>query len=213
MNPNTHPNPKLLAFDADGVLIDYHQAYAAAYTRAFGTPTPVVDPLAYWPKERYGIPHLKGSDLALFRAEFHEQCWESMSALPGAVDALLSLSAAGYDLVCVSAVSPERRLARMRNLRQLGFPIHEVHACHGVYDKISPKALTLNELMPAAFIDDFLPYFRGVDLRIHRALLDRSPNGSPNHSEERSQLVDSTHPDVSTFAQNWLAGDVLSFKK
>lgn len=200
-----NPNPKLLAFDADGVLIDYHEAYAAAYARAFGAPVPVVDPDAYWAKDRYGLPHLAGPDLARFRAEFHEQCWESMSALPGAVEALLSLSTAGYDLVCVSAVRPEHRLARERNLRALGFPIHQVRACHGTYDQVSPKAATLNELMPAAFVDDFLPYFRGVDPRIHRALLDRSPNGSPNGAPDRNELTDSVHPDVASFCRHWLA--------
>lgn len=193
----------LLAFDADGVLIDYHHSYALAYERAFGTPMPVADPLAYWPKDRYGIPHLDGKRLARFKAQFHDELWGGMRALPGAVEALLSLRTAGFELVCVTAIRPEHRAARARNLLELGFPIDDVRSCHGTSHKVSPKAEALNRLRPAAFADDFLPYLRGVDPCIHGALIDRSPNGSPNSGPER-HLARSAHPDVADFARFWL---------
>lgn len=200
--PNINPN--LLAFDADGVLIDYHFAYAKAWERAFGATAEVVDALAYWPKDRYGIPHLKGADLEKFRAEFNHELWSTMRALPGALDATILLKKSGYDLVCVSAVRPEHTQARALNLRTLGFPIDAVYSCHGASSTISPKAATLGALMPAAFIDDYLPYLRGVPASIHSALIARSPHGSPNVGPELA-LAHSTHSDVLDFASYWLS--------
>lgn len=197
-------NPHLLAFDADGVIIDYHASYALAWQRAFGHPVPVVDPLAYWPKDRYGLRHLSGSELALFRAQFNHALWSDMPALPGAAEALLLLSSAGYDLVCVSAVRPEHRQAREDNLRSLGLPIQKVFSCHGAAGPASPKAAALASLMPAAFVDDYLPYMRGVDPSIHTALIDRSPNGSPNVGAER-RLARSAHSDILDFSRFWLS--------
>lgn len=197
-------NPNLLAFDADGVLIDYHAAYALAWERAFGHPVPVVDPLAYWPKDRYGLRHLSGAELELFRSQFNHALWSNMPALPGAAEGLRLLKAAGYDLVCVSAVRPEHRQAREDNLRSLGLPIQKVFSCHGASGSVSPKAAALDSLMPAAFIDDYLPYMRGVDSAIHTALIDRSPNGSPNVGDEMS-LARSSHSDILDFSRFWLS--------
>jgi hypothetical protein len=197
-------NPNLLAFDADGVLIDYHEAYALAWERAFGHPVPVVDPLAYWPKDRYGLRHLSGSELEAFRAQFNHGLWSNMSALPGAAEGLGLLKTAGYDLVCVSAVRPEHRQARADNLRSLGLPIDEVISCHGEASLVSPKAAALARLMPAAFVDDYLPYLRGVHSAIHTALIDRSPHGSPNVGDELA-LARSTHSDILDFSRFWLS--------
>lgn len=197
-------NPNLLAIDADGVLLDYHHSYALAWARAFGGPVDVVDPLAYWPKDRYGLAHLDGAALALFRAQFDEAFWESVPAMPGALEACALLREAGYDLVCLTAIRPENQSARERNLKALGFPLSSVVSAHGDSSARSPKADALELLMPAAFIDDYLPYMRGAPSRIHTALIDRSPNGSPNRGEELS-LAKSRHSDLMDFARFWIA--------
>lgn len=200
----TQINPNLLAIDADGVLVDYHGAYAKAWERAFGSKAEVADPLAYFAKDRYGLPHLNGERLALFRAQFDHGLWSTMEALPGAKEALDSLSRAGYDLVCVTAIRPQHKEARLANLQALGLPISEVHSCHGEYSLTSPKAAILERLMPAAFVDDFLPYLRGVPAKIHTALIARSPNGSPNAGPEMA-LARSTHADILDFSRFWLS--------
>jgi len=40
---------RIIALDADGVLLDYGLAYAGAWQKAFGTYPAERDPLAYWP--------------------------------------------------------------------------------------------------------------------------------------------------------------------
>src|SRR4030095_13583403 len=87
---------------------------------------------------------------------------------------------AGYDLVCVSALDLEHEAARLRNLRDHGFPIERVFATGNAARERSPKAAALAALAPEAFGDDCAPYFRGVPSGVHTALVLRAPNGSPN---------------------------------
>jgi hypothetical protein len=72
----------------------------------------------------------------------------------------------------------------------------------------SPKADTLNSLKPIAFVDDYLPYFVGVDAAIHRALILRGITGSPNAGDLLVH-TDSHHADLLAFANWWSqrAGD------
>ena len=95
---------KLMALDADGVLLDYNLAYAAAWERAFGTRPQLRNPQAYWAIDRWGVATLEGEALNRLRASFDEAYWSSIPANSGAVQACEALVAAGYELVCVSAV-------------------------------------------------------------------------------------------------------------
>ena len=45
----------LIVLDADGVLLDYHSAYASAWARAFGVSSALRDPQAYWPLDRWAL--------------------------------------------------------------------------------------------------------------------------------------------------------------
>lgn len=118
----------IIALDADGVLLDYHHAYARAWAKAFGRLPAVRDPLAYWPIDRWDVRRLAGDELAQFRACFDHHHWSSIPAMPGAVDACHALVAAGYELLCVSAIEPQFAMARLQNLRQCGFPIERMVA-------------------------------------------------------------------------------------
>ena len=77
-----------------------------------------------------------------------------------------------------------------------------MHATDNVATAASPKADTLNTLKPAAFVDDYLPYFIGVDPAIHRALILRGVTGSPNTGELLVH-TDSQHADLLEFANWW----------
>lgn len=200
----------VIALDADGVLLDYGLAYAGAWQKAFGAYPRERTPSAYWPMERWEVHRLEGDHLEVFRRAFDNDFWASIPSLPGAVDACRNLVSAGYELICVTALASEFRVARERNLRQHGFPIDLVHVTDHVVTAASPKADTLNALKPLAFVDDFLPYFLGVDSRIHRALVVRDPVGSPNAGELLGH-VDSQHQDLASFAKWWL-GEVDSAK-
>ena len=195
----------LIALDADGVLLDFHLGYASAWQRAFGFAPRERDPLAYWPIDRWQVERLEAAQRAQFRAAFDEQFWTTVPAIDGAVEACHRLHDAGYELVCVSALEAEFEAARLRNLRDLGFPIERVIATGNADATVrSPKADAIAELKPVAFVDDYLVYLRGVPAEVHTALIMRMPNGSPNAGDEMV-LAKSTHEDLGAFADFWLA--------
>ncbi|MDQ2736889.1 MAG: HAD family hydrolase [Pseudomonadota bacterium] len=194
----------VIALDADGVLLDFHLGYAGAWQRAFGTAPRERDALAYWPMDRWDVERLDDERRAHFRKHFDDEFWTTLPAISGALGACHRLHEAGFDLVCVSALDSEFEAARLRNLRNLGFPIECVIATGNAAGERSPKADAIAELGPRAFVDDYLPYFRGVGGQTHRALVERAPNGSPNTGDELT-LAHSVHADLAAFAEAWLA--------
>lgn len=192
-----------VALDADGVLLDFHVGYAVAWQRAFGEFPRERDPQAYWPMDRWEVERLDVAGRVQFREHFDERFWSSLPALPGAVAACQRLHQAGFELVCVSALEPRFEAARLGNLRALGFPIERVVATGHTVGETSPKAAALRALRPVAFVDDYLPYLRGIPREVHAALVLRAPNGSPNVGDEL-ELAHSTHADLADFADHWL---------
>ena len=193
----------IIALDADGVLLDYSTAYGRAWADAFGEHPFERDPSAYWPIDRWDVERLSGARLEQFRACFHEGFWSSIPAINGALEACHRLADEGHELVCVSALEPAFERARLRNLRELGFPIERVVATGVSVEAISPKAQALQCIRPVAFVDDYLPYFRGLPAGIHGALILRQPNRSPNAGPDIG-LVHSRHADLEGFANWWL---------
>ena len=193
----------VIALDADGVLLDFHLAYAYAWQRVFGVFPAERDPQAYWPMQRWKVPRLGFLGKRRFRAAFDEGFWGTVPAIPGAVQACQRLEAAGYELVCVSALEERFEAARLRNLRSLGFPIEKVIATGNRDLGRSPKADAVHEIGATAFVDDYLPYFRGLASEVHTALVTRAPNGSPNQGPEM-ELVRSVHADLAGFVDHWL---------
>lgn len=193
----------IIALDADGVLLNYHEAYRQAWHRAFGVLPGLRDAQAYWPIDRWRVERLTGEALEQFRNQFDEQFWATIPAIDGAIDACRRLKAAGYGLVCVSAVPEQFREARLQNLRDCGFPIEEVFATEGIPGEVSPKAAALQKLKPVAFVDDYLPYLRGLPAEIHAALVLREPNGSPNAGKDM-ETIHSQHSDLADFVAWWL---------
>ncbi|CAN5422706.1 hypothetical protein BH11PSE9_BH11PSE9_04470 [soil metagenome] len=194
----------LIALDADGVLLDFHLGYASAWQRAFGAHPRERDPLAYWPMDRWEVDRLDEPGRVTFRAAFDEHFWATVPAIEGAVDACHRLRDAGFDLICVSALDLEFEAARLRNLRELGFPIERVIATGNAAGERSPKADVIASLSPIAFVDDYLPYLRGMPAEVHTALVLRAPNGSPNTGADMS-LAKSVHRDLAEFTDHWLA--------
>ncbi len=194
----------IIALDADGVLLDFHHGYADAWHRAFGERPTERDPQAYWPVDRWAVERLQGDRLSHFGSHFDLKFWSGLPAITGAIEACHRLrDAGGFDLVCVSALDLHFETARLGNLRALGFPIERVIATGHHTGARSPKADAVTTLNPVAFVDDFLPYFRGLPNHIHAALILREPNGSPNQGDEMA-LVHSTHQDLAAFAESWL---------
>ncbi len=194
----------VIALDADGVLLDFHLAYAYAWQRAFGVFPAERDPQAYWPMHRWNVPRLGFIGKRRFRAAFDETFWGTVPAMPGALHACQRLEAAGFELVCVSALEERFEAARLNNLRALGFPIERVIATGNRDLGRSPKADAVHEIGAQAFVDDYLPYFRGLSDQVHTALVTRAPNGSPNQGPEL-EWVRSIHADLGEFVDHWLA--------
>jgi phosphoglycolate phosphatase-like HAD superfamily hydrolase len=194
----------VLAIDADGVMLDLHHGVSVAWERAFGMPPREKDPHAYWPQDRWDIGPLEGEAAARFRACFDEPFWSALPALPGAIDACTRLHDAGHELVCITALRPHLQEARLRNLRSLGFPIERVIAVGSTEGARSPKADAIELVDPVAFVDDYLPYLRGLPPKVHTALVVRAATGSPNTGEELS-LAKSIHRDLADFADHWLS--------
>ena len=196
----------ILALDADGVLVDLHAGYACAWRQAFGVTPAERDPLAYWPMDRWAVDPLDAEQRLLLRAQFERpELWETLPAIEGAVDACLRLHDAGYELVCVTALQSRFQAARQRNLKALGFPIRRVVATGHVEGARSPKADAIQALRPVAFVDDYIPYMRGVPSEVHTALVLRAPHGSPNVGDDL-KLARSVHQDLAAFAVHWLGG-------
>jgi hypothetical protein len=195
---------RTIALDADGVMLDYGSAYAGAWERAFGVKPALRNPNAYWPMERWNVPHLSGAELEHFRSVFDEIFWSRIPAIDGALEGCQILVDAGYELICVTALEARNLKARERNLLDLGFPISRVVATRMEMSEISPKAQTINSQELVAFVDDFSPYFKGVNGSVHKALITRDPDGSPNNSSHVA-LVDSTHSSLLEFCRWWIS--------
>lgn len=202
--PRLPHEKKILALDADGVLLDYSTAYARAWQRAFDRHPVERDPTAYWPIDRWGVERLVGAPLERFRACFDTEFWSTIPAIDGAIEGCHALHDAGFTLVCVSALELRHQAARLKNLCVLGFPIDRVVATGSAASAASPKASALAELDPLAFVDDYLPYLRGLKSSIHTALVLRQPTGSPNAGVAPAS-VGSQHVDLLAFSRWWLS--------
>lgn len=199
---NAHDKPLLIALDCDGVLLDYGKAYSCAWGRAFGKAPTLSNASAYWPQDRWGVPLLSGAELERFRAVFDELFWSTIPPVTGALEACHQLVRAGFTLVCVTALDERNLNARRKNFRDFGFPLVDVIATPHSAPGRSPKADALNALKPVAFVDDFAPYLEGVDESIHKALILRDPEGSPNVGQAL-ELANSTHANLQEFAEYW----------
>lgn len=196
----------VIALDADGVLLDYHQAYRQVWQKAFGVLPELADPQAYFPYHRWKVPMLDVDQRNHLRECQDEAFWSTLPAIDGALDAALNLLAAGFELVCVTALPINFEAARFKNIRDLGFPIERVYATPVSLDSEttrSVKAGALEEILPVAFVDDYAPYLRGIPSSVHAALIMRDPHGSPNVGEDLA-LAHSKHEDLAGFARWWL---------
>lgn len=196
-------NNNLITIDGDGVMVDYTTAYGRRWAQCFGTIPRVLDANAYWPRDVYSVEELEGERLEKFRHHGGDAFWQSFDALPGAVEACLKLSKAGFDLVCVTALTPQYGPARLANLRNLGFPIDKVYATGDDHDGRNPKQELINELKPAAFVDDYLHYMQGIDPAVHTALIEAGKNKSPNW-DSKYQPPKGIYKNLLAFADWWV---------
>ncbi|MFI8614071.1 HAD family hydrolase [Acidovorax sp. NPDC077693] len=195
----------VIALDADGVLLDYNTAYAKAWHKAFGVHPQERDPHAYWAMDRWSVERLEGPLWDRWKAAFDDDFWSTIPAIESALDACCQLVGNGHTLVCVSALQPQFEGARLRNLRDLGFPIERVVATGPSTSGANPKAQAVVALGAIALVDDYLPNLAGLGANVHTALITRQTHGSPNVGPALSAVA-STHRHLGDFSAWWLSG-------
>jgi hypothetical protein len=192
----------LIALDADGVLVDYHEGYAMGWEKAFGERPKVRNANAYHPADYWDVPLLDAQGRRHFQESgLTAEVWASMPAIPGALSACQMLQSAGYRLVCVTALRPAMQSAREANLRSLGFSMEAVYAV-GPSLGGNPKKTVLQQLRPAAFVDDYLRYLQGLPSGTWRALIEGRPHANPNRDPSLED-PHSRHLSLCQFAVWW----------
>lgn len=188
---------KLIALDADGVMLDFDAAYVNLWEKVFGYRPKEINPDAYWAFDRYDVPYLSGDELVEFKKHFNDEFWLKIPAIPGAAEAVNRLYNAGYDVCCVSALPKDYAVARQLGLYRQGFPIMSVYAVgapvNAVQFHANNKVTVLNSLKPICFVDDYLPYHEGVSAATIKVLIDRNPIKSPNRDPELQKRIKVDH--------------------
>lgn len=189
---------KILALDADGVVLDYNAQACSMWEKAFGSQVQPRDhPTGHHFPQRFHTERLAiPEDYLHFQKVFAaNDGWRTMRALPHALEGCRLLDRAGYDIHIVTAMPLEYQHQRVENLANLGFPIAKVHATGRGDGWNNPKKEILLQLKPVAFLDDLLDNFREVNHLLHCGLLDW--HGLTNETS----LQASTHQNVMQFAQ------------
>lgn len=194
---------EVIAIDGDGVIFDYSEGYIRAWEKCFGYRPAVVNPAATMVTDKYGVPHLEGDELEHFRSEFSDDFWATLPILEGAEEACRMLHEK-YDLAMVTAIQPNHLDARTRNIGDMPFFDIIATPYEGFNRRLdkSPKINAVKKLGAIAFVDDYLPFHRGMPTNIHTALI-----GSKNAAYDDMQLllnISSIHSSLLDFAQDFL---------
>ena len=174
----TSSSPLLIALDADGVLLDYNRQFGRVWERHFGQAPVCVEPRAYHATHYWGLTAPEAGHG--FRDTFDQEGWNTMPAMPGAVEACRRLVAAGHRLVCVTSMPAHREEHRLANLRAEGFPIERVIATGSCANKMAnPKREAIQALGPDWFVDDELRKLKDLP-GVKCVLVDPDHPDSPN---------------------------------
>lgn len=164
----------VFALDGDGVIFNYDKGYIDNWEKAFGWRPELKNPHSILVTQKYGVPELSGDELLHFRTFFDAEFWETLDFLPGAQEACRMLGER-YRLFCVTAMDHLYGVSRHRNLGDLPFvSVITTPTRSDYYDRTthpSPKAEAVMELKAVGFADDYLPFHRGIDSSVHRALI------------------------------------------
>ena len=199
------PQKRIIALDADGVLLDYNKAAASVWTNAFGAAPELKDPEAYHFRNVYAMDLRDKTIKDKYYETFSRIGWSDMLAMPGAVEACQMLHSMGYELHVVSSMPMAFAAQRYENLLRLGMPISSVIATGRTEGTDNPKRAKLLELAPVAFVDDLLSNFEGVSDAMHCAfVLHWDSMDNPNRGT-KPLLAASSHASVLDFATYWMA--------
>ncbi|CAF0802284.1 unnamed protein product [Adineta steineri] len=121
-----------------------------------------------------------------FKQVWNEYGWRRMPMHDGALEACLLLHEAGYELICVTAMSSNFIEHRLENFRLHGFPIDKIISSG--YDKDNfnnnPKRKIIEDLNPVVFVDDLRRNFNNIQ-HVHTKLIfiDHQREDDPNQHD------------------------------
>ena len=185
---------KVIALDCDGVLLNYIDTYKRIYEEMFDTKLSVVNPRSYLADTHLGIDWTdKEQEQREFYDLFGQKGWQSMIALPGAVEATKHMKELGYSIVVVTSMPENKALDRAQNLKNVGMTFDDVIACgsHSTAQiGVNLKEPHLKKLKPEYFADDLLSNFHNVSDITKCILIDWSceNNDEWNAHKEHQQV-------------------------
>ncbi|CAF4840669.1 unnamed protein product [Rotaria sp. Silwood1] len=197
---NTKP---IIALDCDGVLLDDHATFAQVYEKAFGKQLTVVSPKSFRAVDMYGVKFTSEEENH-FYAVWDTEAWRTMPMLDGSLEACHLLHQAGYELVCVTAMSPQFTDHRLENFRSHGFPIDRVISTgyDGENPGNNPKKQAIEELHPVVFVDDSRRNFKDIQgVHTRFVFIDKYHDG-PNRHE--NIYYDVKYPSLLAFVHDFL---------
>lgn len=186
-----------IAFDADGVILDFLKAFGKAARKITGRS---MKPL----NESYSLGIKFGLDDVELKKTWEEfdsgPYWRAIEPIEGAIEGIDKLQSAGFRNIHVVTAIPEQfRAARHANFRKLGFSPEAIHCVEHTtrWAKVPP----ITALRPFMFVDDRIEHLHSnpqVPLLVH---IDHGDEQFPDPTGR----VDITVKSLSQWVDNFLA--------
>lgn len=170
-----------VALDCDGVILDFLSQFRVVANYALGREIQEGENV-YDLNKRFGLqPKERDHIMKIFH---QEGFWANLPALPGAIDGARALQDAGHRVVVVTAIDDDFKMARLDNLRKLGFKPDEIY-CVGAHSGHT-KGEAFHVEQPHAIVDDRLVYLKEATtmVRQHTPELVWVNDHIPQHGHE-----------------------------
>ena len=194
-------DPKLLAFDVDGVLLDFYRGAARVAGEHFQRPMVKVSGKPAT-KHRYGLTEAEYQELRTVMLSHHHG-WRNLPPLPGAVEAVQQLKNAGNEVVFLTSCGERMQQSRKENLIELGLSDCPLICVEDGHDN---KGRILRKLRPVAFVDDHEKMLIQAPFVPERVFID---HGCDPQEDEQGRPLDRSAfhcvPSLAHWANHWLS--------
>lgn len=185
-----------IAFDADGVILDFLKSFTAAAERVVHRPVVSLSG-TYSLGLKYNLTDV---ELGKTWEEFNSgPYWRNLEAMSGAIEAIDKLQTAGFrNIHVVTAIPDQFRADRHANFRKLGFSPEAIHCVEHTtrWSKVPP----ILALRPFMFVDDRIEHLHSnpqVPLLVH---IDHGDEQFPDPQGR----VDTTVKSLATWVDSFL---------
>lgn len=190
-------NPYRLAFDCDGVLLNFDHGFGQVASDALGRPV-IKQNNAYELHLRYQLTETEMARV-WSALDDHPQGWAGMNPLQGAREAVAYFKAKGFEIHVVTGIEPRLSETRVANLLAHSMPIDGI-VCVG--NGKASKAEHLRSLGPVMFVDDRLFLLKEAPFVPHRVWVDHQDDQHGHLLEDPIVQVSS----LAHWAQMWEDG-------